>query len=90
MPYARSIEYNIELQIPDGYTAEGVAALNKKVENESGFFVVDASVTDKVVTIKIKKHYLHNFEPVANWDKIIAFTDASNDWLNAKILFKKK
>ncbi len=90
MPYARSIEYNIHLQVPEGYTAEGIDALNKKVENETGYFVVAASATDKSVTITIKKHYLHNFEPAANWDKILAFTDAANDWLNAKILLKKK
>lgn len=90
MPFARSIEYNLELEIPDGYTAEGIAALNKKVENESGFFTVEANATDKLVTVKIKKHYLHNFEPAKNWDKVIAFTDASNEWVNAKLLLKKK
>ncbi|MBS1509336.1 MAG: DUF3857 domain-containing protein [Bacteroidetes bacterium] len=90
MPYARSIEYNIQLDIPDGYTAEGVTALNKKVENETGYFSAEASATDKTVTIKLKKHYLHNFEPAKNWDKIIAFTDAANDWVSAKLLFKKK
>lgn len=90
MPFARSIEYNIDLEIPDGYTAEGVAALNKKVETESGFFTVEASATEKLVTVKVKKHYLHNFEPAKNWDKVIAFTDASNEWVNAKLLLKKK
>lgn len=90
MPFARSIEYNIELAIPDGYTVEGTAALNKNVENEAGFFKVEATVTDKAVTLKIKKHYLHNFEPAKNWDKVIAFTDAANDWVGAKLLLKKK
>ena len=90
MPFARSIEYNIELEIPDGYSAEGVAALNKKIETEAGFFTVDATATDKLVTVKIKKYYLHNFEPAKNWDKVIAFTDAANEWVGAKLLFKKK
>ncbi len=90
MPYARSIEYNIEIEIPEGYTAEGVTALNKSVENEAGFFKAEASATDKAVTIKVKKHYLHNFEPAKNWDKIITFTDASSEWVNAKLLLKKK
>ena len=90
MPFARSIEYNIELEIPDGYSAEGIAALNKKIETEAGFFTVDATATDKLVTVKIKKYYLHNFEPAKNWDKVIAFTDAANEWVGAKLLFKKK
>jgi hypothetical protein len=90
MPFARSIEYNIEFEIPEGYTAEGIAALNKKVENETGFFTVEANGTDKLITIKLKKHYLHNFEPAKNWDKLILFMDAANEWANAKVLLKKK
>ena len=90
MPFARSLEYNIELAIPEGYTAEGIAALNKKVENETGYFTVDSSSTDKLITIKLKKYYLHNFEPASNWDKLLSFIDAANDWGNTKILLKKK
>jgi len=90
MSFARSIEYNVDLEIPEGYSAEGVAALNKKIENETGFFTVEAKATEKVVSIKIKKHYLHNFEPAKNWDKLILFMDASDEWVNAKLLLKKK
>lgn len=89
-PFARSIEYEVELDIPDGYTAEGVAALNTKVENEAGYFITEATATDKIVSIKIKKHYLKNFEPVKNWEKLLSFMDASQSWTNAKLLFKKK
>ncbi len=90
MPFARSIEYNIELDIPDGYTAEGITALNKKVENAAGYFTVEASTTDKLVTIKVRKSYLHNFEQGANWGKLLEFMDASTEWLNSKLLLKKK
>ena len=90
MPFARSVDTNLELAIPDGYTAEGVAALNKKVENETGSFSVEASATDKVITIRLKKHYLHNFEPAKNWDNLMSFMDAANEWGNVKILLKKK
>jgi len=89
-PFARSIGYQIELAIPDGYTVDGVQALNTKVENETGLFIVEANSTDKLVTIKVRKQYLHNYEPAANFDKMLAFIDASNNWLNAKLLFKKK
>lgn len=90
MPFARSFEYNIELDIPDGYTAEGINALNKKIENETGKFVVEATANSKTVSIKFQKHYFHNYEPAKNWDELLAIIDAANDWLNAKILFKKK
>lgn len=88
-PFARSIEYNIEFTIPQGYSAEGVEALNKQVKNETGFFTAEATTAGNVINIKIKKHYLHNYEPAGNWNKIIEFTDAANEWLNAKLLLKK-
>ncbi len=65
-------------------------ALNKKVENETGYFTAEASATDKLITIKVKKHYLHNFEPAKNFDKLVGFMDAANEWANSKVLFKKK
>jgi hypothetical protein len=89
MPFARSIEYNITFDIPAGYTAEGIAALNKNVENETGFFKAEATATEKTITIKVKKSYLHNFEPAKNWEKLVAFLDAANDWVGAKFLLKK-
>lgn len=89
MPFARSFEYNIEFAIPAGYTVEGLQALNKNISNETGFFIAEASATKTTVTIKIKKHYLHNFEAANNWDKIIEFTDAAGDWANSKLLLKK-
>lgn len=90
MPFARGIEYNIDFEIPEGYTAEGVAELNKKVQNETGFFTVEAASNGKTVTVKIKKQYLHNFETANNWGKLLEFIDASNEWVNAKLLLKKK
>ena len=90
MPFARSLETDIVFQIPDGYTAEGIANLNKRVENETGYFIAEAATDGKTVNIKIRKSYNKAFEPASNWEKMLAFIDAANEWSNAKILFKKK
>jgi hypothetical protein len=90
MDFPRSVEYHVELNIPEGYTAEGVDALNKKVVNETGFFTAEAAVNGSKIDIKVKKHYLHAAEPAANWEKMMEFLDAAVEWTNAKILFKKK
>jgi hypothetical protein len=89
MPFARGIEYAIVLEIPAGYTAEGVQALNKNVNNETGSFIVEASTNNNLITINVKKHYTHHFEPAANFSKMLAFLDASNEWTDAKLLLKK-
>lgn len=89
MPFPRSIGYDLRIQIPEGYSVEGIDALKINVENETGYFKTDASVNGQVLTVTIKKSYLHGYEPAANWDKMLAFIDASNDFTNAKLLFKK-
>lgn len=89
MSFARGIEYHIELKVPPGYAAEGVAELNKKVENKAGYFIAEAAVSGDVVSVKIRKHYLKTFIPKEEWNDVLAFTDAANEWVNAKILLKK-
>lgn len=90
MSFPRSIEYHVEFNIPEGYSAEGIEALNKKVINETGFFTAEATATAKTISIKVKKHYLHAYEPAANWNKMVEFLDAADEWTNAKVLLKKK
>lgn len=90
MPFARSIEYHLEIAIPEGYTAEGVVALNSKVQNETGYFITEASSNGQTVSVKIIKHYLNSYEPQQNFEKILAFVNASSEWTNAKLLLKKK
>ena len=90
MSFPRSIEYHVEFNIPEGYSAEGIEALNKKVINETGFFTAEATATAKTISIKVKKHYLHAYEPAANWNKMVEFLDAADEWTNAKLLLKKK
>ncbi|MBP7556198.1 MAG: DUF3857 domain-containing protein [Chitinophagaceae bacterium] len=89
MPFPRAIGYDIRIRIPDGYTVAGVESLNKSVQNETGYFKTEARVDGQVITVTIKKGYFHNFEPASNWDKMLAFMDASNEWESAKLLFKK-
>jgi len=89
-PFARSINYDITLNIPEGYTVEGVDNLNKKVENSTGGFICEAKNDEKTVQIKVSKVYRNPFEPVANWKDMLAFIDAANEWSSAKLLLKKK
>jgi hypothetical protein len=90
MPFARSFSYQVELNIPDGYTAEGTEKLNKNVENECGGFVSTAKVDGNKIVITVSKYYKNAFEPAANWDKIVAFVDEATQFSKEKILFKKQ
>lgn len=89
-PFARSLQYQIILKIPEGYTAEGLEALNKKVENATGAFISQAVVEGSSINLSIMKIYRNAYESSANWKQMLAFIDAAAEFSNAKILFKKK
>jgi hypothetical protein len=90
MPFPRAFNYAVEFIIPDGYTAEGVEKLNKKVENETGGFVSTAKIEGNKIVMTARKYYNNNFEPVSNWTKLVAFVDEAFNFNKEKILLKKK
>jgi hypothetical protein len=90
MPYPRQYIYNIQFNIPDGYSCEGIEKLNVKVENETGGFVSIATVKGNLLNVDIKKYYSNGYEPVANWPKMTAFLDACFEFTKVKLLLKKK
>lgn len=89
-PFARSMAAEFTVEIPEGFTAEGVANLNTKVENDCGSFISEATLEGNNVKIKLQKIYKNTYEPVGNWEKLLAIIDAANEWSNAKLLLKKK
>jgi len=90
MPYARSFDYTIKIQIPEGYKVQGVDALNIKVENETGGFVSSGTVEGEQLVIKTKKYYNQNYEPVANWPLMLEFLEAAYTFTQEKVLLKNK
>lgn len=90
MPFARSVQSQIILQVPEGYAAEGINDLNRKIENSSGCFIVEASSDGKAVSLTIKKSFNHSFESIGNWDKLVEIIEAASEWTNTKLLLKKK
>lgn len=89
LTYARTLEYNFKLDIPEGYAAEGLEALKVDVDNESGTFKVETSVAGNQVSINVRKTYKKAFDTKENWNNILAFLDASLQWYDAKLLLKK-
>jgi hypothetical protein len=88
--YPRSFNYQIALNIPEGYSVSGLENLSSNVENETGGFISSASVNGNKLVIEIQKFYKHNYEPNANWPKMVAFLDAASQFTEAKILIKKQ
>ncbi|NMM50704.1 DUF3857 domain-containing protein [Marinigracilibium pacificum] len=89
-PYARSYNYNVTLNIPDGYVVDGIDKLNKNVENETGGFVSEATVSGNQLKISTTKYYSDNYFPKEKWTDMTKFLDAAYDFTQVEILLKKK
>ncbi|MEM6515234.1 MAG: DUF3857 domain-containing protein, partial [Bacteroidota bacterium] len=89
LPYPRSFNYQITLNIPEGFTVSGLDKLNKSIENETGAFLSSAKIIENQLIINTSKRYKSYYEPNSNWDKMIAFLEEANQFTNEKILLKK-
>ncbi len=90
VPFARTIENNITLAIPAGYTVEGLQDLNYTVDNESGAFTSAAEVKDNQLLITTKKLYKKSFDKKELWANYVAFLEPAYKFSQAKIVLKKK
>ncbi len=90
MPFARSFEFIITLDIPEGYTVEGVDKLISNVSNETGRFVTEAKVEGNRLGVKVTKVYSHAFEKASQWEQLTAVIKAASDFNTAKILLRKQ
>ena len=89
MPFARSISYEIFVNIPAGYQLEGVESLNKSVVNEAGEFVSSTRMEDGKMVLSIRKSYNKQQVKVSAWPQMVAFLDAAADFNKQKVLLKK-
>ena len=90
LPFARTIENNITINIPSGYTVDGLQDLKFSVDNESGSFVTDSKVENDKLIITAKKLYKKNFDKKEMWPNYVAFLEAAYKFSQAKIVLRKK
>ncbi len=90
MNYPRSYNNKIVLNIPEGYTVSGLDKLKKSVDNKTGAFISDAKIEENALIVTTSKQYKNNYEPNSNWNLMVDFLDAANQFTNEKILLKKK
>ena len=90
IPAARVIENNISINIPAGYTVDGLQDLNMNIDNPSGSFTSSAKVTDNLLLITTRKVYKNNFDKKEAWPNYVAFLEPAYKLSQAKVVLKKK
>lgn len=89
MSCARSFQYTIRFELPQGYKAEGLEKLPVQKSNEVGAFKVDARQDGNSIVLVVTKTYNAAFEPVSHWPQLTEIITAAQDFENAKILLRK-
>lgn len=87
---ARTIENSITINIPAGYTVEGLQDLNMNIDNSSGSFISTAKINDNSLLITTRKVYKNNFDKKEAWPNYIAFLEPAYKLSQAKLVLKKK
>ena len=87
---ARTIENNITVNIPAGYTVEGLDELNVSVDNESGSFISTAKVEGDKLIVSTQKIYKKIFDKKENWANYVAFLEQAYKFSQSKVVLKKK
>ncbi len=89
MSYARKLEFNYTLNIPQGYTVKGIENFIKSVKNDVGEFSTSAVKKDNTVLFTVKRVYNSSYYPVASWPKLLDIMDAAYDFTQQKLLLEK-
>ncbi len=89
MSCGRELTYNFAITVPEGYNLKGVEELNKKVENEIATFNATAKQSENILNVTVTRTYKNNFEPAANWPKLLTVMDAAADFTGMKVLLEK-
>ena len=89
-PAANSIDNEITIEIPIGYTIDGVENLNKNIDNEYGKFTSSATVEGNKLKISTTKIYKTNFIPKEKWSTLLDMIDVTNDFFMQSVILKSK
>ncbi|MDR2621906.1 MAG: DUF3857 domain-containing protein [Dysgonamonadaceae bacterium] len=87
MPFARTFEYNLVIQIPEGYTVKNIENLDMEVDNDCGQFISKASLDGKNVSIRVSKIFKKAQLPVEEWPQLLEILDAANDFVGKSVIF---
>jgi hypothetical protein len=87
---AITIENMITVNMPEGYTVDGLQDLNMSIDNPSGSFISATAVSGNKLLITTKKVYKNSFDKKEAWPNYIAFLEPAYKLSQAKIVLKKK
>ena len=89
MPYARSFMHVVEIEIPKGYTVEGLENIQTTVNNATGWFSAKGNIEGNKLILKIEKGYRKSFLKAEEWSALLEMMDKAVTFKDQKLLLKK-
>lgn len=89
MPGARSLSYNINVEIPSGYKLSGATDLNTNITNGFGSFNVLSKVDGQKLIVDVKRVYIQSFIDKKDWNEVVRLIDAAGNFFEQKVLLEK-
>ena len=86
---AQSFDYDIEIQIPEGYVVVNMENLNQQVDNIAGSFKASVTQQGQNLKITVSKVYKKSYLPVAEWENLLAMLDAATVFSTQSVVLKK-
>jgi len=90
LPFARMLSDDIIINLPAGYTADGLNDLQFYIDNASGSFQSSARQEGNKLVVSTKKIYKTNFEKKEDWNKLTEVLETAYKFTQKKVILKKK
>jgi len=87
---ARQYEFQMDIEIPEGYFIDNIDALNKSVSNEYCSFVSTATIEGNKLKVNSLKSYHKPKAPKSAWNDIVKMIDEGYKFSQEKVILKKK
>lgn len=87
--FAKTIDNNVSIELPEGYKAEGIEKLNMSINNEYAAFKSKANIIGNVLKIETRKTYKNQNIPAKEWNKMIEMLELGFKFSQQKIILKK-
>lgn len=88
--YPKSLWYQYEITVPEGYEVKGFDALNITADNTFGMTEMRASMEGNILAIELNKVYKKQIVPKEDWDKVMEFITPAMKINEAQVVFQKK
>lgn len=85
---ARTIHYQMVVNIPEGYTLSGYKGLNQEIDNETGSLKISYKEEGDKLVLDIYKKYKVTGVSLEDWPKMYEWLSAANALNDIKLVFK--